>query len=75
MTRLLKEAIQKLSKLPEGRQDELARMLIDVAASDLHPYQFTDDERPGIDEALAQVERGEFASEAEVGAVWDKFAL
>ena len=35
MTKLLKEAIQKLSKLPAGRQDELARMLIDVAASDL----------------------------------------
>ncbi len=73
MTRLLKEAIQKLSKLPEGRQDELARMLIDVAASDLHPYQFSDDERAGIDEALAQVERSEFASEAEVDVSWNKF--
>lgn len=73
MTRLLKEAIQKLSKLPECRQDELARMLIDVAASDLHPYQFSDDERAGIDEALAQVERSEFASEAEVDVSWNKF--
>ncbi len=75
MTKLLKEAIQKLSQLPEGRQDELARMLIDVAASDLHPYQFSDDERAGIEEALAQADRGEFASEKEVAEIWDRFTL
>ena len=34
MTKLLEEAVQKLSHLPKGRRDELARMLIDVAAKD-----------------------------------------
>ena len=74
MTKLLEEALQKLAQLPKGRQDELARMLIDVAASDLHPYQLTDEERAGIDEAIAQADRGEFASDAEVTALWDRFA-
>lgn len=49
-------------------------MLIDVAASDLHPYQFTDDERAGIDEAIGQADRGEFVSDKEVAAMWDRFA-
>lgn len=74
MTKLLEEALQKLTQLPKGRQDELARMLIDVAASDLHPYQFTDDERAGIDEAIGQADRGEFVSDKEVAAMWDRFA-
>lgn len=55
MTKLLEEAVQKLSQLPKGRQDELARMLIDVAAS-VHPYQFTAEERVDIEEAMAQAE-------------------
>jgi predicted transcriptional regulator len=75
MTKLLDEAVQKLSLLPKGRQDELARMLIDVAASDLHPYQLTAEEREGIEEALAQAERGEFASDEEVAAMWKRFGL
>lgn len=74
MSKLLQEAIQKLAQLPKGRQDELARILIDVAASDLHPYQLNDDERAGIDEAIAQADRGEFASDADVEALWNRFA-
>jgi hypothetical protein len=35
MTKMLKQAVEKLSQLPDERQDELARMLIDVAANDL----------------------------------------
>ena len=75
MTKLLQDAVKKLSELPAGRQDELARMLIDVAASDLNPYQFTTDERVGIDEALAQATRGEFASDEDVAAMWKRFGV
>jgi predicted transcriptional regulator len=75
MTKLLEKAVEKLLQLPEGRQDELARMLIDVAASDLHPYQLTDEERAAVDEGLAQAERGEFATDKEVAAMWQRFGL
>ena len=50
-------------------------MLIDVAASDLHPYQFTAEERADIEEAMAQADRGEFASDAEIAAMWKRFGL
>ena len=75
MTKLLEEAVEKLSQLPKGRQDELARMLIDVAASDLHPYELTDKEGVAIDEALTQAGRGEFASDEEVAAMWKRWGL
>jgi predicted transcriptional regulator len=75
MTKLLKEAVEKLEQLPKGRQDELARMLIDVAASDLSPYQFSDADRAAVEEGLAQLDRGEIASDAEVAAMWKRFGL
>lgn len=75
MTKLLEEAVAKLSQLPKGRQDELARMLIDVAASDLHPYQLTDAEHAAVEEGLAQAERGEFATDEETAAMWRRFGL
>ena len=75
MTKLLEKAIKKLSQLPEERQNELARMLIDVAASDLSPYQLTDEERAAVEEGLAQAERGEFATDEEVAAMWKRFGL
>ena len=59
----------------QGRQDELARMLIDVAADDLHPYQLTSDERAAVEEGLAQVKRGEFASDEQVAAMWKRWGL
>lgn len=75
MTKLLKEAVQKLSALPEERQDELARMLIDVAAQDLQPYVLTAGERTAIEESLAQAEKREFASDEEVASMWARFGL
>jgi hypothetical protein len=75
MTRLLEQAMEKLSLLPEGRQDELARMLLDTAAGDLHPYQFTAAERAAIGEASTEADRGDFASDEQVAAMWDRFGL
>ena len=75
MTKLLTQAIKKLSRLPENRQDELAKMLIDVAAQDFHPYQFTPKELKEIEAALREAKRGKFATDEEVAAVWRRFGL
>jgi len=75
MTKLLTQAIKKLSRLPENRQDELAKMLIDVAAQDLQPYQFTPKERKEIEAALREAKRGKFATDEEVAAMWRRFGL
>ena len=48
-------------------------MLIDVAASDLSPYQLSDEEAAIIHERLAAADRGEFATDEEVAAMWRRF--
>ncbi len=75
MTKLLEDAIEKVKELPKERQDELARMLIDVAASDLSPYQMTDAEASLLEERIAAADRGEIASDDEVAAMWRRFGL
>ena len=75
MTKLLQEAIDKLSRLPKEKQDELGRMLIDVAAQDLQPYVLAAEEQKALKESLAEVERGEFATDADVAALWQRFGV
>ncbi len=75
MTKLLSQAVKKLSRLPRKRQDELAKMLIDVAARDLHPYQFTPEELKEVEAALREAKRGKFATDEEVAAMWRRFGL
>ena len=75
MTKLLQQAVEKLLQLPKERQDELAKMLIDVAAQDLSPYQLTREERKEIETSLEEVKRGEIASDEEVAAMWQRFGL
>lgn len=75
MTKLMQDAMKKLSQLPDGRQDELAQMLIDVAASDLSPYQMTSEERAAVQKGITQADRGEFATDEEVAHMWKRFGL
>lgn len=44
MTKLLQDAIERLKELPEKRQNELAAALIEVAESDHHLHQLTDEQ-------------------------------
>ena len=55
--------------------DELARMLIDVAANDLSPYQISDEDKAAIEEGMAQADQGKFASDEEVASMWKRFGL
>lgn len=75
MTKLLQDAVEQVKHLPEERQNELAEMLITAAQSELHPYKLNAKEREAVAEAQAQVARGEFASDAEMAALWKRFGL
>lgn len=48
-------------------------MLLAMEAQGPEPYGLSDDERAEIDTALAEVERGEVASDEEVAAVFAKY--
>lgn len=75
MTRLLEQAVETLRVLPAARQDELAHVLLQLAGVDQPPVGLTAEDDAALDESLAEAERGAFASDAEVRAVWAKHGL
>jgi hypothetical protein len=75
MTKLLDQAIEQFRKLPDADQNDAAEMIL--WAVEIHggalPLDF--DTSAAIDEGLAQAKRGEFATEAEVAALWKRHGL
>jgi hypothetical protein len=64
MTKLLQDAIERIKELPDSRQDQLARALIDVAEHDESAYQLTDEQVEEIRRRRANPDR-KFISVAE----------
>jgi hypothetical protein len=75
MTRLLEQAIETVSALPDDVQDDLARMLLQLAGVEQPLYELTPEEAADIDASLAEADRGEFATDEEVRAMWAKHGL
>ena len=75
MTALLDQAIASVRDLPDDAQDALARMLLDLVSEDQDMVELTAEEAASFEESLAQAERGEFASDEAVRAIWAKHGL
>jgi hypothetical protein len=68
MTKLLERALEAVRRLPADSQDEIARAMLQLAAGDVDAAHL-----PSVLEGLAQAERREFASDAEVEAAFRRF--
>jgi hypothetical protein len=75
MTKLLDRAVEAARNLPPEMQDELARILLQFAGVDQPVIQLTAEERAAIALSQEAAERGEFATDEEVRAVWAKHGL
>jgi hypothetical protein len=75
MTRLLEQALATVSALPDDVQDELAHMLLQCVGVEAPPSKLTPEEDADLDASLAEEERGEFATDEEVRAMWAKHGL
>jgi hypothetical protein len=75
MTKLLEQAIETVRGLPPEMQDDLARMLLQLAGGDQPVVQLSAEEAASFDESLAQADRGEFATDEQVRAIWAKHGL
>jgi hypothetical protein len=73
MIKALEEAIEKIKGLSKERQEYAAEVLEHIALADDEVCHLTDEECRLVDESLAELDRGEAASEAEVRAVFDKY--
>jgi predicted transcriptional regulator len=72
MTKLLDEAIDKVRQLPETDQDAAAELLLHLAARANGRIRLDDETRAAVQEGRAQAQRGEFATEEEIAAVFDR---
>jgi hypothetical protein len=76
MTKLLDQALKAAQALPEDAQDDIARVVLELAGLDQQAtHVLTADERRAIDASMAAARRGEFASDEDVAAVWAKHGL
>ena len=76
MTKLLDQAVEIARSLPSDAQDDIARVVLQLAgADDGAPVPLTDEEQAAIAVSKAQAARGEFATEEQVRAVWAKHGL
>lgn len=75
MTRLLDEAVETVRVLPDAMQDEMARVLLQLAGVDQPLLQLTPEDDAALEESLVQAARGEFATDAEIRAIWAKHGL
>ncbi|MCA6120780.1 hypothetical protein J6500_02510 [Bradyrhizobium sp. WSM 1704] len=75
MNRILEDAIEKFRRLPPDRQAYVAELLEQIVAAGAEAFVVPDEHRAGILEGLEQSRRGEFASDEEMAALWEKCGL
>jgi len=76
MTKLLDQALELARGLPSEAQDDIARIVMQLAGSDdTAPVILSVDERSAVAASKAEAARGEFATDQQVRAVWAKHGL
>ena len=73
MTTLMEKALQAVRDWPADQQDDAAELLLALDRLGAGAYRASPEALAAIDEALAQVERGERATDAEVEAAFTRF--
>ena len=75
MTDLLDKAIASARGMPPDTQDETARMVLAFVGDDPSIYHLTPEEEAEQVVANAEEARGDYASDADVQAIWTKHGL
>jgi hypothetical protein len=73
MTKLLQQALEAVSRLSPDSQDEIARAMLHLAGNDNEPEDIDAAHLPAVLEGLAQADRREFATDAEIEAALRRF--
>ncbi len=72
MTKLLEKGIEAIRSLPADRQDMAGELLLSLAKSESQ-YRLTAEQLADVKLAIAEADRGEFATDAEMTESWKKF--
>jgi predicted transcriptional regulator len=71
--KLLADVLKRAKTWPIEDQKKLAQFADEIEADRLGPYEMTPEEEAAVNEGIAQADRGEFASEEEVAAIFRRF--
>lgn len=72
MTKLMEHAVESVRALPTEVQDELARLLLQVAGEEQPVIRLTSEERADLAEADEEIARGEIATDEEIRLILAK---
>ena len=75
MTELLEHAVERLRALPPKVQDELARVILELAGEELPAVDLTPEDEASFQKSFEQAQRGHFATDEQVRAIWAKYGL
>ncbi len=73
MTKTVKQLLERVASWPDEDIERLEAAARQIEALRNGEYNATDDELRAIDEAIAELDRGDVASEAEVRAAYARF--
>jgi hypothetical protein len=74
MPSLLEKALERVRTWPKSRQDELARMALDMDEQGTSPHTLSEDERRVLQSAWRESEAEDFATDEEVQAAYRRFS-
>jgi hypothetical protein len=72
MKEALENLIERVAALPKEAQEEVVRSLVEIEQRHTGLYQLDDEERADLLEALAEVARGEVATDDEAAALFKR---
>ena len=72
MTKLLEKGIEAVRRLPEERQDVAGEILLAISEENQSRYRLTPEQIEEVKLAIAEADRGEFATAEEMAALWKK---
>jgi len=76
MTKLLEQALEVARRLPSDAQDDIARIVLQLAGADgTATVMLSSNEQTAIAASKEAAARGEFAIDAQVQATWAKHGL
>ena len=64
---------ERIASWPEEAQAELVRLMIDTEAKHFGVYRLSDEERDAVRKGMEAADRGEFASDEEIAALFARY--
>ena len=69
----IEEVLERVKTWPPERQEDAIAMLLEMEAEATGVYHLTEEERREIELGMEEARRGEFATDEQVAAVFDRY--